>query len=65
MRYSGNYPHEKRVPCDTHTIGIMLQCAPCDLLDYVIQEMTERIKAQVVPKLDKTDDFQFIVSEYD
>ena len=23
----------------------MLQCAPCDLLDYVIQEMTERIEA--------------------
>ena len=55
LNNSGNYPHEKRVPCDTHTIGIMLQCAPCDLLDYVIQEMTERIKAQVVPKLDKTD----------
>ena len=62
---SGNYPHEKRVPCDTHTIGIMLQCAPFDLFGFVIQEMTERIKAQVVPKLDKTDDFQFIVSEYD
>jgi hypothetical protein len=65
LNNSGNYPHEKRVPCDTHTIGIMLQCAPCDLLDYVIQEMTERIKAQVVPKLDKTDDFQFIMAEYD
>ena len=65
LNNSGNYPHEKRVPCDTYTIGIMLQCAPCDLLDFVIQEMTERIKAQVVPKLNKTDDFQLIVSEYD
>ena len=43
----------------------MLQCAPCDLLNFVIQEMTERIKANVVPKLDKTDDFQFIMAEYD
>ena len=65
LNNSGNYPHEKRVPCDTHTIGIMLQCAPCDLLNFVIQEMTERIKANVVPKLDKTDDFQFIMAEYD
>ena len=65
MNHSGNYPHKNRVPCDTHTIRIMLQCAPCDLYEFVVRKMTERIKARVIPQLNKTDDFQFIVSEYD
>ncbi|MCR4646956.1 MAG: hypothetical protein K5695_16380 [Oscillospiraceae bacterium] len=65
LNNSGDYPYENRVPCDTYTIGIMLQCAPCDLFGFVIQEMTERIKAQVVPQLNKSDDFRLIVSEYD
>ena len=62
---SGNYPYDNRIPCDSHTIGIMLQCAPCPLYEFVVNEMTKRIRERVVPLLDKTDDFQFIASEYD
>ena len=62
---SGDYPYNNRIPCDSHTIGIMLQCAPCALYEFVVSEMTKRIRERVVPLLDKTDDFQFIASEYD
>ena len=65
MNNSGNYPRENCIQCDRHTIKIMLQCAPCDLHDMVVNEMTERIRERVVPLLNKTDDFRFIVSEYD
>ena len=65
LNNSGDYPYENRIACDDHTIGIMLQCAPCPLFETVVSEMTERIRERALPLLDKTDDFQFIVSEYD
>lgn len=66
---SGNYPHKNRVECDNHTFGIMLLCAmPCqysELFDLAVDIMTKLIKNSVIDTLDKSDDFKFIVSEYD
>ena len=50
---SGNYPYDNRIPCDSHTIGIMLQCAPCALYEFVVNEMTKRIRERAVPYLIK------------
>lgn len=62
---SGNYPNENRIECDRETLRIMLQCAPCALWDTAVTALTAGIKARVIDKLDKTDDFQFIAEEYD
>ncbi len=65
LNNSGNYPRENRIECDSHTISIMLRCSPCDLHEMVVNETAAFLKKRLVPKLDKTDDFKFIVSEYD
>lgn len=66
---SGDYPNENRIACDRHTIEIMLFCSPVeirnDLLDMVISVMTDNIKNKVIDRLNKSDDFKCIVSEYD
>ncbi len=66
---SGNYSSEDRITCDCHTLDIMLLCAPnsCgnELMDLAIDTMIAGIKVCVMDQLDKTDDFQFIVAEYD
>ena len=62
---SGDYPYDRRIPCDTDTASILLRCAESDLFRFVTDKMTELIKARVIDKLNKTDDFKFIVSEYD
>ncbi|MDE6664569.1 MAG: hypothetical protein K2K14_00015 [Ruminococcus sp.] len=63
-----NYPNNSIVP-DIDTLRIMLLCTDngfdCELYDFSIHVMTERIKNNVLDKLDKTDDFKFIAEEYD
>lgn len=60
---------ENMIQIDTDTLSIMLQCTDkkfCgNLFDFAIHTMTERIKNNVLDKLDKTDDFKFIEEEYD
>lgn len=66
---SGDYPNENRIECDRYTIEIMLLCSPLEirdgLLDMVISVMTDKIKNKVIDRLNKSDDFKCIVSEYD
>lgn len=68
---SGNYPdypNNSIVP-DIETLRIMLLCAEeffsCELYGFSVYVMTERIKENVLDKIDKTDDFKFIAEEYD
>ncbi|MDE5772619.1 MAG: hypothetical protein K2I06_13530 [Ruminococcus sp.] len=68
---SGNYPdypNNSIVP-DIETLRIMLLCAEeffsCELYGFAIYVMTERIKENVLDKIDKTDDFKLIAEEYD
>ncbi len=64
-----HYYFENMIQIDTHTFSIMLQCAypffNGNLYDFAIYTMTERIKNNVLDKIDKTDDFKFIEEEYD
>lgn len=64
-----DYYFENMIQIDTDTLSIMLQCADenfCgNLFEFAIHTMTERIKNNVLDKLDKTDDFKFIEEEYD
>ncbi len=63
-----NYPNNSIVP-DIDTLRIMLLCTDngfdCELYGFSIHVMTQRIKNNVLDKLDKTDDFKFIAEEYD
>lgn len=64
-----DYYFENMIQIDTDTLSIMLQCTDenfCgNLFEFAIHTMTERIKNNVLDKLDKTDDFKFIEEEYD
>lgn len=66
---SGAYPHENRIECDRDTLSIMLLCTPeslsTELFYFAVYVMTEKIKANVLDKIEKTDDFKFISEEYD
>ncbi len=65
----GDYPEQNRAECDVDTLKVMLLCTPVkiigDMLELVIDTMTERIKANVIDRLDKTEDFRFIAVAYD
>lgn len=67
--YSGNYYHDRTIIPDIETLRIMLLCTDeyfaVELYGFVVYVMTERIKENVLDKLDKTDDFKFIMNEYD
>ncbi len=66
---SGDYPFENRIEADNDTLRILLLCTDndfdCELCGFSVYVMTERIKENVLDKLDKTDDFKFIAEEYD
>lgn len=66
---SGDYPYENRIEADNETLGIMLLCADgkfCgELYELAVAVMTERIKNNVLDKIDKTEDFKFLDAEYD
>ncbi len=64
-----NYYFENMIQIDTLTFSIMLQCVERffkgNPYDFAIYTMTERIKNNVLDKIDKTEDFKFIEEEYD
>ena len=66
---SGDYPFENRIEADNDTLRIMLSCTDngfdCELYGFSVYVMTERIKENILEKLDKTDDFKFLDAEYD
>lgn len=64
---SGNYPSALRMACDTKKFLIMLVCLPesGEAFYDACRAMREGIIEQVLPKLNKTADFQIIAEEYD
>lgn len=66
---SGDYPFENRIEADNNTLGVMLSCTEynfcVELYYFAVYVMTERIKNNVLDKLNKTDDFKFLDAEYD
>lgn len=66
---SGDYPFENRIEADNDTLGKMLSCTEdnfcVELYYFAVYVMTERIKNNVLDKLNKTDDFKFLDVEYD
>lgn len=63
-----NYPNDSITP-DIETLRIMLMCTNSDFVNelygFAVYVMTERIKENVLEKIDKTDDFKFLDTEYD
>lgn len=65
---SGDYPSERRFPCDTALFSLMLRCAPLNtegLFDAAVKSMMVQIRERVLPQLHKTEDFRVIAEEYD
>ncbi|MDE5569786.1 MAG: hypothetical protein K2I82_03935 [Ruminococcus sp.] len=66
---SGEYPHENRIECDRDTLSVMLLCVPdslsTELFYFAVYVMTEKIKENILDRIEKTDDFKFIAEEYD
>ena len=65
---SFEYPVAQRISCDNETFRILLLCAPEtlreDLFGFAVFLMNERIQ-EIIPHLNKTDDFRFISTAYD
>lgn len=66
---SGNFPVENRLEIDRETLGVMLMCAD-SLLQYRLfgkaaEMFAERVRSRVLKKIKTTEDFKFIVEEYD
>ncbi|MCM1316104.1 MAG: hypothetical protein NC205_05495 [Prevotella sp.] len=66
---SGNYYRDRDIVPDIETLRIMLLCTSPDfageLYGFAVYVMTNRIKSNVLDKIDKTEDFKFIAQEYD
>lgn len=66
---SGNFPIENRLALESETLGVMLMCADGllrnRLFEKAVETFAERVKSKVLKKSKTTDDFQFIVEEYD
>ena len=66
---SGNYPLEKRIECDNDTLGVILMCSPpasgSELFQLAVTTFSNCIKDRVLELIDKTENFKFIVEEYD
>ena len=66
--FAGGYPSEN-IYGDNDRLGIMLRCEDIeenyDLFNLAVDLMISRIKEKAVPKINKSDDFKFIVGEYD
>lgn len=63
-----NYPNDSITP-DIETLRIMLMCTNPEFVNelygFARYVMTERIKNNVLDKIDKTEDFKFLDAEYD
>ncbi len=67
---SGNFPIENRLELDHETLGVMLMCCADSLLqnrlfNKAVETFAERIRSRVLKKIRTTEDFKFIVEEYD
>ncbi|MDE6426463.1 MAG: hypothetical protein K2K89_10080 [Ruminococcus sp.] len=66
---SGNYYRDRDIIPDIETLRIMLLCTDNgfagELYGFAVYVMTDRIKNNVLDKIDKTEDFKFIAEEYD
>jgi len=65
----GNYPHTEEILPDNDTLRIMLLCTDenfaSDLYGFAVYIITDRIKENVIDKIDTTDDFKLILKEHD
>lgn len=66
---SGDFPIENRLALASETLGVMLMCAHDHLRNRLFEKaaetFAERIRSCVLKKGKMTEDFQFIVEEYD
>lgn len=66
---SGNYPVEKMIMLEYEPLAVMLMCTDGDfrstLFNLAADTVEERIKKNVLDKIDKTEGFKFISEEYD
>lgn len=66
---SGNYPMDNMIMLGCEPLGVMLMCTDgcfrSELFNLAAAAVEERIRSNVLHKIDKTDDFQFISEEYD
>jgi len=66
---SGNYHIENMIMLDCEPLGVMLMCTDCcfqsRLFGLAAAAVEERIKSRILNKIDKTDDFKFILEECD
>lgn len=66
---SGNFPLGNRLALESEPLGVMLICADGllrnRLFDKAVETFAERIRSRVLKKIETTEDFQFIVEEYD
>ncbi len=67
---SGEYPLEKNmIELDDEPLGVMLLCTDRDfkniLFNLTVETVKERIKRHLLKKINKTDDFKFILEEWD
>ncbi len=65
----GNYPHTEEILPDNDTLRVMLLCTDedfaSDLYGFAVYIITDRIKENVIDKIDTTDDFKLILKEHD
>lgn len=66
---SGNFPVKNRLESDRETLGVMLMCADSlltgRLFDKAAETFGERIRSRALKKIKTTEDFKFILEEYD
>lgn len=66
---AGDYPIENLIMFDNETLGVMLMCTDCDfqdeLFEMAVETVEEQIRKRIPDKIEKTDDFQFILEEID
>ncbi len=66
---SGDFPIENRLALEYEALGVMLMCADGLLRNRLFEKAAEtfvaRVKSRVLKKIETTEDFKFIVEEYD
>lgn len=69
LNNSGNYPPNEWIMADTKTLGIILMCCNHNesnkLFQEICDEMVNKIIKQIEDKIEKTEDYQLCVNQYD
>ena len=64
-----NYPHDEEILPDNDTFRIMLLCTDEDyvneMFEFAVYSMAERIRNNVLEKVDVSEDFKVILKEHD